>query len=494
MSVEFDALYEEKRNAIPSWKGYQYQGKYAILRYLDSLVEEYKKNEETPAADSIKVRIEWIEDFIIYKEGKPSEIYQIKKDLNTSDRKEVIQNFIFQFKMLKNKNIKWILGYSTTKLTPSSIECSKEEFDVIYKNYISDKWIREIKKLEKNIDDGNYWGKNLNLNCGESVCKTIRKYVRNRIKATSYTKYVEKIEDRQNIAAEILKPLREMLKKKTNDYKLFCEVFYFEQLEMNSINDRCKERIEFLSRKIPKYELLIADEAVALLLYDLECKMEAIKTKKEAFEYNFTDFERIVLSASLAKKQWAIVLENIRKNLNDSIKEKCEYSCKPSETCEECILNTVEDWSMPELIDNLNLDYPRFAEGVAVDSYRAKGSDERINALVNILFALKDNMRLENDEIIYGSGDYTASMILGTEEKENEHINHRIYKKVLDNYLEHERIYRDHDAILTDKFSHNVLFKKCNLLSGSSDSDDGEMRSFFDEKNVEFIHYKKVKE
>ena len=80
MSVEFDALYEEKRNAIPSWKGYQYQGKYAILRYLDSLVEEYKKNEETPAADSIKVRIEWIEDFIIYKEGKPSEIYQIKKD------------------------------------------------------------------------------------------------------------------------------------------------------------------------------------------------------------------------------------------------------------------------------------------------------------------------------------------------------------------------------------------------------------------------------
>ena len=70
MISEFDALYEETRNAVDSWLGYQYQGKYALLRYLECLVEEYEKNKENPVVDNIKVCVEWIEDFIIFKDGK----------------------------------------------------------------------------------------------------------------------------------------------------------------------------------------------------------------------------------------------------------------------------------------------------------------------------------------------------------------------------------------------------------------------------------------
>ena len=105
MISEFDALYEETRNAVDSWLGYQYQGKYALLRYLECLVEEYEKNKENPVVDNIKVCVEWIEDFIIFKDGKPAEIYQIKKDLNKKNREEVIQNFVLQFKLLKKSCI-----------------------------------------------------------------------------------------------------------------------------------------------------------------------------------------------------------------------------------------------------------------------------------------------------------------------------------------------------------------------------------------------------
>lgn len=53
MISEFDALYEETRNAVDSWLGYQYQGKYALLRYLECLVEEYEKNKENSVVDNM---------------------------------------------------------------------------------------------------------------------------------------------------------------------------------------------------------------------------------------------------------------------------------------------------------------------------------------------------------------------------------------------------------------------------------------------------------
>ena len=175
MISEFDALYEETRNAVDSWLGYQYQGKYALLRYLECLVEEYEKNKENSVVDNIKVCVEWIEDFIIFKDGKPAEIYQIKKDLNKKNREEVIQNFVLQFKLLKKQNVRWVLGYSTTKLDAASIYCTETEFSNFYENYISHKWLREIGLLERNIKKNSYWHDNLNLRSSKSKCKTIFK-------------------------------------------------------------------------------------------------------------------------------------------------------------------------------------------------------------------------------------------------------------------------------------------------------------------------------
>ena len=37
-----EALYNENRNAVPSWQGYEYQGKVAIRRYLQMLNDIFK--------------------------------------------------------------------------------------------------------------------------------------------------------------------------------------------------------------------------------------------------------------------------------------------------------------------------------------------------------------------------------------------------------------------------------------------------------------------
>ena len=47
---------------------------------------------------------------MIYKTGEISEIYQVKKTLNKSNRDEVIGNFIVQYKLFGKNDIQWNLN------------------------------------------------------------------------------------------------------------------------------------------------------------------------------------------------------------------------------------------------------------------------------------------------------------------------------------------------------------------------------------------------
>lgn len=58
---------QEKRNAIPSWSGYQYQGHIAIIVTLTKLIQ--LKN-ESQDIDKYNLVLEEIEDFSLYKRGK----------------------------------------------------------------------------------------------------------------------------------------------------------------------------------------------------------------------------------------------------------------------------------------------------------------------------------------------------------------------------------------------------------------------------------------
>lgn len=498
MISEFDALYEETRNAVDSWLGYQYQGKYALLRYLECLVEEYEKNKENPVVDNIKVCVEWIEDFIIFKDGKPAEIYQIKKDLNKKNREEVIQNFVLQFKLLKKQNVRWVLGYSTTKLDAASIYCTETEFSNFYENYISHKWLREIGLLERNIKKNSYWHDNLNLRSSKSKCKTIRAYIRTQIDEFGHKDYKTDVIVRQKIRDEILKPLKEKLKKEDDDYTQFNLLFVSEQLDLKSINDRCTDKIKLLMQWSHKDELLTAEEAVALLLYDFGNKMELLKNKKEMFKYELSDLQKIISNKSVSQRKWALFLKDTQDELLRLSNKKYCSKCSTSDNCTQCILHTIPEWNMQELIDNLNLDYPLYSEENAIISYRNKATDQKLNMLLNVLNKFKNGIRIKGTDVLCDLDEAALSVILGSDEEDEddteENVNGEIVLNLMENYKAHQKVYRDHAVILTKKFNYILHPRNIDFLEDLPESEIEENPTFFSGRDVEFMHYgKKVK-
>lgn len=90
MSTE-TIVYTPYHSAIPSWSGYQYQGKVALNVVLDYMIrishEEY---------DNYSLELEWYEDFCILNDGKYVSIHQVKsyKADSISEYKEAIWNLL----------------------------------------------------------------------------------------------------------------------------------------------------------------------------------------------------------------------------------------------------------------------------------------------------------------------------------------------------------------------------------------------------------------
>lgn len=121
MEQLFEALYEERRNAIPSWQGYHFQGMVALFCFLKNIVNKYEIDKNGELVGKLKLRIEWLEDFILYENENIKEIYQIKKTLTKTTRKEVLKNFIVQFKVLDRNDVKWFLGYNDSDFSDFDI-------------------------------------------------------------------------------------------------------------------------------------------------------------------------------------------------------------------------------------------------------------------------------------------------------------------------------------------------------------------------------------
>ena len=178
------ALYNERRNAIPSWQGYHYQAMVAVYKYLEFIWDRFQSKKGIP--EQVIAKIEWLEDFVIEDNGRIEEIYQVKKTLTNSNREEILYNFILQYKLLGKKDTKWkIVLDEPQQSTPLSV-LSESEFEQIYKEYIEKKFICELRELENNVGNADYWKNNLNLQNGSSKLKNIRSYIRKWIKTNNY--------------------------------------------------------------------------------------------------------------------------------------------------------------------------------------------------------------------------------------------------------------------------------------------------------------------
>lgn len=482
MEELFEALYNERRNAIPSWQGYHFQGMAALLRFLEELNIRYATDKSGMRANELKLRIEWLEDFILFEKDEVKEIYQIKKTLKKENRNEVLKNFIIQFKLLGKSDVKWVLGYDNTDLT--DLELTQTEFEQLYKEYIEDEWLKQIKLLQDNYADNNYWKENLDKTNSASTCKAVRAYVRKLIEAKK-EKYIKKSE-RENIYNKYLEPLRLRLQKCTDDFANFKKCVGFQQIGIREINDKCKTEIKSLFSYVPERNQLMTEQDILDKLYtDIYEKLMGKENRENCLEYAMADVQKVFLNKENSDFRWKAELYREKGRLCDEMLEDICKDCK-GDKCPNCLLKAIKECDMGKVIDNMNLEYALFSAGNANESQSNKISDIKRNVLLDILEKFKMEAEIKDNEILEIGCQYFVSTLIGGSER----MDKNVLKGVLDNYWEHSMIYRDYERVLTKNYSYRLDEGNISFLKNTEDMAPAPL---FDEiRNTEFIHYEDV--
>lgn len=491
-----EALYNENRNAVPSWQGYEYQGKVAIRRYLQMLNDIFKleKSEQQilNECQKIMLKIEWLEDFTIFDSENISEIYQVKKTLTKSEKEEVIANFILQYKLLGKSDIHWFIVFDELKQEGIDDILSESDFKYIYKTVIEQGFEREIKDL-KNNRDVDSWRENLNLKNENSKCKKSRVYLRKlfELESAGKTKIEYKTKEQiDEICSKYLNVILDRCKKNLDDYSDFSSRLKIIQIPIETLNEDCINYIKEIPKFIRCNQMLSEEDIFQKKSCDLNWKLEAIKDKKEDFTYSFEDVIKVCRDEINTKDKWHMRLTAIKEDLlSEFVKPHCD-NCMKSKDCNDCIYSEFKDWNMDTLIDAMNLEYPNFRVETAEKAYENKISDYKINLIKDMIEFFKDECRTKENEIISIKNDqYFMSNILKSSSIKNE---------LLSNYWEHTRIYRDYDYILTSRLDYeldeeNVSFLKEHYEEESRDGAAEEIVTFFDTRRTKFVDYEKVK-
>lgn len=502
-----EALYNEKRNAIPSWQGYEYQGKVAIRRYLELLSGIFAsgKSEEQMLTEcrEIKLKIEWLEDFIIFRDENISEIYQVKKTLTKSTKEEVIANFILQFKFLQKKDIQWFLAFDDVDQQGLDGTLSEEDFLSIYSIVIEQGFAHEVEEL-KNNRDVTYWKENLDLQNKKSSCKKSRMYLRRLFELESNEN--RKIEygtqqEVDEICEKYLDMILNMCKMDEEDYQDFSSKLHIIHIPIDMLREDCKNYIENFPESIKCNRTLSIEDIFQKMLCDINEKLETIKSKKEKenYIYCFEDVKRVCRDEDNTKYKWHFRLCEIKEEfLNEFVKVRCN-KCpknKNSQDCIGCIYAEIKNWNMETLIDAMNLEYPKFRVEKALQSNENKISDLKIDLMMDMIESFETTCKISQNEIIsVDDGRYFLSSILNRRS---------IVSDLLSNYWEHTEIYRDFLFILTDDLDYgldeeSVSFLKENYEKIERDEpkledviEKEKMITFLDTRRTKFVKYKEV--
>lgn len=487
MNEEFEALYNERRNAISSWQGYHYQGMVALLRFLEELVKKFQYTGSSVEASTLKIKIEWIEDFILFENNKIKEIYQIKKTLTAVDRKEVLHNFITQFKIFNN-DAKWVLAYNETDLV--NLLLTKDEFDQCYRVHIQEKWLKQLGLLESHYREDDYWNQNLNLKNKNSSCKEIRAYIRKWLEKNNQ-KYKTEAE-RESICKNFLQPLKDKLIYKDTDFENFNNCFEFQNIVAQGLDSTCKSQIKLLFSYITEKNALLTEQDILDKLYaDIYQKMMSLENNKEKenFQYELADVSKVFLDKENAISCWMAMLYREKERLLEDVEGTiCSKCSDKGEACSNCILATIKQWDMRKIVDNINLEYALFSPEKADESLKNKISDIKHDLIIDIMEYFKSKINLESNDILALDHYYALSALIGGSRRHDENN----LMGILNNYWEHSIIYRDYKGILTQNYNYCLSEKDLSILKVNSDEEEMRFPTFNEIRKTEFINYKEV--
>lgn len=454
-----EALYNEKRNAIPSWQGYHYQAMIAIYKYLEFIWQKYA-DDNIP--EQAIVKIEWMEDFVIQDNGNIQEIYQVKRTLTEKNRAEVLQNFILQYKLMGQKNTQWKIVFDQLDYCA---QLTETEFDQIYKDYIDDTFIFELDQLQKNVANAHYWEENLKLVSSSSQLKNVRGYIRKWMELKGCGSST--LEERKRICEECIKVVCDKLKKKANDFKTFNENLELLRCKTDDLEQQCIQLIVKLSQSNAASEAYIAKNSILSeqdILDKLYCKIYNImmmlrtKTERDKFVFSMKNLQEVFMDTENTNYKWEKLLWDKREKFLEMVKDDLCSFCKTDqgETCndEQCIVKTIKNWKMREIVDNMSLELPVFNAKDAVTSLTNKVTNDKFSFLIEIFEQYKDQLDLEKETRLNFKDQsiFLSNILVGRSGS----VKTRTKTNILENFWEHIEIYKDYDNILTKEFQEEI--------------------------------------
>ncbi|HBJ2614740.1 TPA: hypothetical protein LA742_003240 [Clostridium botulinum] len=460
-NIYVEALYNENRNAIPSWQGYHYQGQVATFFFLKYILGCF--NSECEYIQDISMKIEWMEDFIIFEKDIVKHIYQVKKTLNSKEYTDVIQNFILQQKIIGDDSCKWIVVYN--KANKNDFETVIEEnFNKIRKSYIIDCIVDEINQLIENKDNPEFWIDNLNLNNKKSKLQHIRHYIRKLM----YNDRLERVSLTQQKCNKFVQShlniLIEKLEEKADDFTKFKSQIEFCNKKIEKLEIETQNTVKDLITKgfMKKSDIMSHSDIVNYLYVQLYQKLMNVKNKKtESFVINFEDVKEIFLCSEKAKFLWKEEVCITREKMFKNIEEYCN-KCS-TKKCRECVVTQFRDLDFYKIIDNCNLEYPKFRAENISESLTNKLSADKYNHLINILFKHKQKIDCIKDtnyiELQNSNKNMFVSEYIADEDDPFGKNN------LINNIPQHLDIYKEYNNIVTKCFSEVIDYEDIKIIT-----------------------------
>lgn len=463
MDKYIKALYQENRNAIPSWQGYHYQGQVAVLYILRYILNVFKNRPSD--VNKIFMKIEWLEDFTIFEGDMIKEVYQVKKTMNKENYEDVVQNFIMEYKT-SNENIIFKAIYSAvTDEKYKNIDSSV--FKEIYNNFITNTIIYQINMLLDKKNDLSYWKNNLNLQNSNSELKNIRGYVRKLIGDSKFT-----LEKCNEIADNDLKELLTRLQTNDDDYIKFNKIYSFENIEIKNIDKQIISVIDELINGgyIVKSDILSSEQIkdyIYIMVYD---KLMSLKSKKidgDKFIISYKMIENTFCNGEIISKLWKKQVYDTREEIINEIKTTiCNKECTDTDEnkCDNCTFSQFKSIDMITLIDNCNLELPSFTPENAGISIKNKLSNDKSDFLIDIISENKENTYCNLDRDLINLNKNNINMNISQIISGSGRRKRYIREEILENIWDHLNIYMDYEKIVTKEYDDVIDYQDIKMI------------------------------
>ena len=478
--IYMDALYNEKRNAIPSWQGYHYQAQAATFYFLKYILK--KHNENYVGLENIYIKVECMEDFIIYDNEKMVEIYQVKKTLNNSDYNDVMRNFIFQHKIINDEFCKWVLVYDDDTRSINNRITSLEYWG-IYEHYIVDGILKELNMLKENVDI-DFWRENLKIKNPKSVLKNTRHYINKIMSSIGIDRTKISVVQCKEFIDDHIDKIITLLDKNSQDFKKYDKQLVLEKKEINSLIQVSKSIIGEICKNnyINKGDIFTDEDIIAsiyILMYEKLMLIMNKATSELILTYN--DIKEIIECTSYINELWKGEVFKTREQIIDNIDKYYCNGCLEKK-CGECALKDILKVNFMELIDNCNLEYPKFNRENIMKSLQNKLSEDKYNYFIEIMFSKKKNMScsISDNQVKYNNKgtDLFVSQFIASDKIS--------MGKLINNIQEHLDIYNEYDEVLTKSFDMVIDPKDARLLKNIEHIEE-KAPSFIEVLPIKFI-------